>query len=135
MSPEEVYAAVCVSSGSNVSPCDWLKSEQPHLLDEICAKAASVQQDYKTEHAGPQLELQNPADQLGDVQFSRAEARQSWVAAQGDTERAVQHMLRTRRAKVRAGPGMAKKTGKAFQPKGQSSINSYKFLGVHMGYK
>ncbi|KAI1888856.1 hypothetical protein AGOR_G00173080 [Albula goreensis] len=101
VSPEEVYAALCVSSGSNVSPCDWLKSELPHLLDEICAMAASVQQDYKTGNSGPQGELQNPGGQSEAVQLSRAEAKQAWLAAGGDTEKAVQHLLRNRRAKVR----------------------------------
>ncbi|XP_035268708.1 E3 ubiquitin-protein ligase RNF31-like isoform X2 [Anguilla anguilla] len=99
VSPEEVYAAICVSRGSNVNPCDWLKSELPHLLDEICAMAASLQQDYKTGDSGPLGELRGPADPA--VQLSRAEAKQAWVAAGGDTEKAVKHLLRSRRAKVR----------------------------------
>ncbi|XP_061086290.1 E3 ubiquitin-protein ligase RNF31-like, partial [Conger conger] len=90
VSPEEVYAALCVSRGSDVSPCDWLDSELPHLLDEICAMAASVQ---------PQGELQDPADQGRDVHLSRAEAKQSWVAAGGDKEKAVWILLRNRHAK------------------------------------
>ncbi|KAJ8339656.1 hypothetical protein SKAU_G00342890 [Synaphobranchus kaupii] len=102
VSPEVVYAALSVSRESNVNPCDWLKSELPHLLDEICAVAASVQQDYKTGHSGPRGErLLNPVGQSGDGQPSRVEAKQAWVAAGGDTEKAVQLLLRNRRAKVR----------------------------------
>ncbi|KAJ8355131.1 hypothetical protein AAFF_G00091440 [Aldrovandia affinis] len=33
-------------------PADWLEVKLPHLLDEICAIAASVQQDYKAGHSG-----------------------------------------------------------------------------------
>ncbi|KAJ8276887.1 hypothetical protein GJAV_G00069010 [Gymnothorax javanicus] len=101
VSPEEVYAALCASGGSNVSPCDWLESELPHRLDEICAMAASLQQDYKTQNSGTRLELQNPADQSRHVLLSRAEAKQAWLSAGGNTEKAVQHLLRSRRAQVR----------------------------------
>lgn len=112
MGPEEVYAALCVSRGSNVNPCDWLKSELPHLLDEICAMAASAAlQNFKARVSGPQdnterdrgsTEQQSPSVLLGEgVQLSRVEAKQAWLAAGGDTERAVRQLLRDRQAKVR----------------------------------
>nr|XP_029482191.1 E3 ubiquitin-protein ligase RNF31-like [Oncorhynchus nerka] len=108
--PEEVYAALCVSRGSNVNPCDWLKSELPHLLDEICAMAASAAlQNFKARVSGPQdntdkgsTEQQSPSVLLGEgVQLSRVEAKQAWLAAGGDTERAVRQLLRDRQAKMR----------------------------------
>uniref|UniRef100_H3CTG2 Ring finger protein 31 n=1 Tax=Tetraodon nigroviridis TaxID=99883 RepID=H3CTG2_TETNG len=80
ISPEEVYAAI-VCSGNSIKPCDWLKSELPHLLDEICAMAASVHRE--------------------GVKLSRAEARVAWLAAGGDTERAVRQLLRDRRRKMK----------------------------------
>ncbi|CDQ92259.1 unnamed protein product [Oncorhynchus mykiss] len=107
--PEEVYAALCVSRGSNVNPCDWLKSELPHLLDEICAMAASAAlQNFKARVSGPQdntdkgsTEQQSPSVLLGEgVQLSRVEAKQAWLAAGGDTERAVRQLLRDRQAKM-----------------------------------
>ncbi|XP_036377331.1 E3 ubiquitin-protein ligase RNF31-like [Megalops cyprinoides] len=101
VSPEEVYAALCVSRGSNVSPCHWLKSELPLLLDEICAMAASVQADYKTENSGSLDNPEEPQNSAAQVQLSRAEAKQAWLAAGGDIEKAVQQLLRNRRAKVR----------------------------------
>lgn len=107
MGPEEVYAALCVSGGSNVNPCDWLKSELPHLLDEICAMAASAAlQNYKAGVSGPRdggsTEQQSPSVLLGEgVRLSRVEAKQAWLAAGGDTERAVRQLLRDRQVKVR----------------------------------
>ncbi|KAJ8395965.1 hypothetical protein AAFF_G00026730 [Aldrovandia affinis] len=108
VTPEEVYTSVRISGGDTVAPCDWLKSELPHLLDEICAMAASVRQDYKTGHSG----MSEPAiaggragaaagHQGGGTRLSRAEAKRAWLSAGGDTERAVQHVLRDRCAKVR----------------------------------
>ncbi|KAM9839498.1 E3 ubiquitin-protein ligase RNF31-like isoform 1-T2 [Aulostomus maculatus] len=108
VSPEEVYAALCVCSSSNVNPCDWLTSELPHLLDEICAMAASVQLNYKSGDSGtqPVAEREEP-EQLGPaasgegVKLSRAEAKLAWLAAGGDTERAVRQLLRDRQVKMR----------------------------------
>ncbi|XP_035287061.1 E3 ubiquitin-protein ligase RNF31 [Anguilla anguilla] len=99
VSPEEVYTSVRVSGDDSVAPCDWLKTELPHLLDEICAMAASVEQDYRTGNSG----TAEPAggQQGGAVRLSRAEAKQAWLSAVGDTERAVEHVLRDRRAKVK----------------------------------
>ncbi|XP_036374742.1 E3 ubiquitin-protein ligase RNF31 [Megalops cyprinoides] len=106
VSPEEVYTSVHVSGGNTVTPCDWLKSELPHHLDEICARAASVQQDYKMGHSGNSRgrageDRLGLAAQGGGVQVSRAEAKQAWLSAGGDTEKAVLQVLRDRRAKVR----------------------------------
>uniref|UniRef100_A0A3Q0SMN5 Uncharacterized protein n=1 Tax=Amphilophus citrinellus TaxID=61819 RepID=A0A3Q0SMN5_AMPCI len=83
ISPEEVYAALCVCGSSNVNPCDWLTSELPHLLDEICAMAASVQLNYKMGNSGI------------------AEAKQAWLKVGGDTEKAVRQLLRDRKVKMR----------------------------------
>ncbi|KAI4885278.1 hypothetical protein NFI96_013677 [Prochilodus magdalenae] len=79
VSPEEVYAALNMCGGSN--PFDWLQSELPHLLDEICALAASMQLDYRAD------------DQ---ILLSRAEAKQAWVSSGGNTERAVARLLKKR---------------------------------------
>lgn len=108
MSPEEVYAALCISRNSNVNPCDWIASELPHLLDEICAMAVSVQQTYG---GGEQRDGVSDisADVRagvgggalnGEVQLSRAEAKQAWLTAGGDTEKAVRQLLSSRQAKV-----------------------------------
>ncbi|KAJ8336499.1 hypothetical protein SKAU_G00377190 [Synaphobranchus kaupii] len=99
VSPEEVYTSVRVSGGDAVAPCDWLKSELPHLLDEICAMAASVRQDYRTVHSGT---VEPAGGQPGGaVRLSRAEAKQAWLSAGGETARAVEHVLRDRRVKVK----------------------------------
>uniref|UniRef100_A0A8C9T1I1 Ring finger protein 31 n=1 Tax=Scleropages formosus TaxID=113540 RepID=A0A8C9T1I1_SCLFO len=77
VTPEEVYAALQISKGSNVKPCDWLNSELPHLLDEIYA-----------------------AIPRSGVQVSRAEAKQAWLATGGDIEKAVVQVLRDRKSKL-----------------------------------
>nr|XP_046226825.1 E3 ubiquitin-protein ligase RNF31-like [Scatophagus argus] len=109
ISPEEVYAA-SLCSGSNTKPCDWLKSELPHLLDEICAMAASVQLNYKAGDSGIQpvvegdgevLERSDPNVTGEGVKLSRAEAKLAWLAAEGDTDRAVRQLLRDRQLKMR----------------------------------
>ncbi|XP_071340705.1 E3 ubiquitin-protein ligase RNF31-like [Trachinotus anak] len=110
VSPEEVYAALCMCGSSNVNPCDWLTSELPHLLDEICAMAASVQLNYKAGDSGiqPLVERdgeeteESGSDATGeDVKLSRAEAKLAWLAAGGDTDRAVTQLLRDRQIKMR----------------------------------
>lgn len=107
VSPEEVYAALCMCGGSN--PCDWLTSELPHLLDEICAMAASVQLNYRAgnsgilssvERDGEESEESGPKPAGEGVKLSRAEAKLAWLAAGGDTDRAVRQLLRDRQAKV-----------------------------------
>ncbi|KAM8881662.1 E3 ubiquitin-protein ligase RNF31-like [Synchiropus picturatus] len=88
VSPEEVCAAVAVCGGSG--PCDWLQSELPHLLDEICAMAESM------------VVSQGPAETpAGDLRLSRAEAKLAWVAAGGDSERAARQLLREHRVKMK----------------------------------
>lgn len=110
VSPEEVYAALCVCGGSNVNPCDWLTSELPHLLDEICAMAASVHLNYKTGDSGTEAVADRDTQELGesepntaveDVKLSRAEAKLAWLAVGGDTNKAVTQLLRDRQAKMK----------------------------------
>ncbi|KAM9826856.1 E3 ubiquitin-protein ligase RNF31-like [Neosynchiropus ocellatus] len=86
ISPEEVCAAVAVCGASG--PCDWLKSELPHLLDEVCAMAESMVES----------QAETPA---GGLRLSRAEAKLAWVAAGGDSELAARRLLRERRAKMK----------------------------------
>lgn len=112
ISPEEVYAAI-VCSGGSIEPCDWLKSELPHLLDDICAIAASVHLSCSTGDEGSspvaarpdkegRLQQSGGSGVAGEsVRLSRAEAKVAWLAAGGDTERAVRQLLRDRRRKVR----------------------------------
>lgn len=93
--------------GSN--PCDWLKLELPHLLDEICAMAASVQLNYKAENSEMQSTVERDGDEPDEsdpkatgegVKLSRAEAKLAWLAAGGDTDKAVKQLLRDRQVKV-----------------------------------
>lgn len=118
ISPEEVYAAI-LCSGSGVKPCDWLASELPHLLDEICAMATSVQLTSQLGESGivegpgdggeeAELELGGaPAAPGGPrspgegLKLSRAEAKMAWLAAGGDPEKAVRQLLRDRQLKLR----------------------------------
>ncbi|KAM7369634.1 hypothetical protein PAMP_010940 [Pampus punctatissimus] len=111
VSPEEVYAALCMCGGSNINPYDWLTSELPHLLDEICAMAASVRLSYKAgdseieppavERDGEEVEQSAPVAAGDGVKLSRAEAKLAWLAAGGDTDRAVRQLLRDRQLKMR----------------------------------
>ncbi|XP_072522881.1 E3 ubiquitin-protein ligase RNF31-like isoform X2 [Salminus brasiliensis] len=90
VNPEEVYAALQLSRGSDCF--DWLQSELPHLLDEICALATSTQLEYKIKHS-----------ERGDqILLSRMEAKQAWVSSGGNTHRAVAHLLRNRAEKLGA---------------------------------
>ncbi|XP_074549175.1 E3 ubiquitin-protein ligase RNF31-like [Halichoeres trimaculatus] len=100
ISPEEVYAAICMCGGSN--PCDWITSELPHLLDEICAMAASVQLSHAAKGSGihPTVDRDGQEPERG-VKLSRAEAKLAWLAAGGDTERAVRQLLRDRQLKMK----------------------------------
>lgn len=97
MSPEEVYTSLRVSGGVSGTPYDWLKTELPHRLDEICAMAASFQHEPKP--------LQTAAAQHGESQktsvpLSRAEAKQAWLTAGGVSEKAARQALRDRLARV-----------------------------------
>lgn len=112
ISPEEVYAAT-VCSGNSVKPCDWLKSELPHLLDDICAIAASIHlscptgADESSSVAERRDNEERPQQSCTSavaresIKLSRAEAKVAWLAAGGDAERAVRQLLRDRRNKVR----------------------------------
>ncbi|TSN21233.1 E3 ubiquitin-protein ligase RNF31 [Bagarius yarrelli] len=96
VSPEEVYTSLRVSGGISGTPFDWLKTELPHRLDEICAMAASFQHEPKP--------LQTSAALHGDPQktlspLSRAEAKQAWLTAGGDSEKAARQALRDRMVK------------------------------------
>uniref|UniRef100_A0A8C8LXT4 RBR-type E3 ubiquitin transferase n=1 Tax=Oncorhynchus tshawytscha TaxID=74940 RepID=A0A8C8LXT4_ONCTS len=81
VSPEEVYTGMRVSGVGNILPCDWLKAELPHLLDQICATEEQTRG--------------------GGVTLSRAEAKLAWLSAGGDTERAAKQALRDRHSKVK----------------------------------
>lgn len=103
-----MYAAT-LCSGSSTKPCDWLTSELPHLLDEICAMAASVQLNCRegdpgtppaAKGAGEEPEQSGPAVTGEHMKLSRAEAKLAWLAAGGDTDRAVRQLLRDRQHKV-----------------------------------
>lgn len=74
-----------VAGDSNILPCKWLKTELPLLLDHIRMFVATSS-------------LQSISDKL--VQLSRAEAKQAWLTAGGDTERAAGQALRDRLTKV-----------------------------------
>ncbi|KAL6097487.1 rnf31 [Pungitius sinensis] len=97
VSAEEVYAAIGVCGGSNTSPCDWLTSDLPHLLDEICAMAASVQVERDGEGAEPSA----PVVKGDGAKLSRAEAKLAWLSAGGDTNKAVTQLLRDRQVKMK----------------------------------
>lgn len=97
VSPEEVYTSLRVSGGISGTPCEWLKTELPHRLDEICAMTASFQHEPKpllttaTHHAEAQKT---------SVPLSRAEAKQAWLTAGGNSEKAARQALRDRLASV-----------------------------------
>lgn len=97
MSPEEVYTSLRVSGSISGTPCDWVKTELPHRLDEICAMAASFQHEPKPLQTAAvhQVEAQKIS-----VPLSRAEAKQAWLAAGGDSEKAARQALRDRIARV-----------------------------------
>lgn len=110
-----MYAAI-LCSGNSTKPCEWLTSELPHLLDEICAMAASVQLNYKAGDSGiqaavegdgeepePEPEPSGPDETGEGVKLSRAEAKLAWLSTGGDTERAVRQLLRDRQLKVGKG--------------------------------
>ncbi|KAM4623670.1 E3 ubiquitin-protein ligase RNF31 [Polymixia lowei] len=111
VSPEEVYTGMQVAEDTSILPFEWLKAELPVLLDHICELVASSsvcsvidnkehtngQCDCTTEDCGKEV---NPGEKGGVVQLSRAEAKQAWFTAGGDTERAARQALRDRHAKV-----------------------------------
>ncbi|KAK5849762.1 hypothetical protein PBY51_014068 [Eleginops maclovinus] len=101
ISAEEVYAAIGLCGGSNTNPCDWLTSELPHLLDQICAMAASVQQPAVENGAAEEAGNGGQSVAGEGVKMSRAEAKLAWLSAGGDIDKAVRQLLRDRRAKMK----------------------------------
>ncbi|GLD67821.1 E3 ubiquitin-protein ligase RNF31-like protein, partial [Lates japonicus] len=114
VSPEEVYTSMRVAGDSSILPCKWLKTELPLLLDQIRMLVAtsslkSVSDKSTTEHMSRSCDT--PTEDAGRevypvktesvVQLSRAEAKQAWLTAGGDTERAARQALRDRLAKVK----------------------------------
>lgn len=109
VSPEEIYTSLRVSGSGSISgtPCDWVKTELPHRLDEICAIAASFQHGPKPLHS-TLINLASEDSGLeglksSAVPLSRAEAKQAWLTAGGDSEKAARQALRDRRAHVSFG--------------------------------
>ncbi|KAM9718674.1 LOW QUALITY PROTEIN: E3 ubiquitin-protein ligase RNF31 [Menidia menidia] len=92
VSPEEVYTSLRVCGHTSVLSSKWLKADLPLLLDQIRVSVAA----FSEEPGGA-----NPPSEGGGVQLSRAEAKQAWLWAGGDPQRAAQQALRDRRAKVR----------------------------------
>ncbi|CAB1326233.1 unnamed protein product, partial [Coregonus sp. 'balchen'] len=108
VSPEEVYTGMRVSGNGNTLPCDWLKAELPHLLDQICATATSSRaallktgQNQNGSGTAEDTGVEEEQPRGGGVTLSRAEAKLAWLSAGGDTERAARQGLRDRHAKVK----------------------------------
>ncbi|XP_053507578.1 E3 ubiquitin-protein ligase RNF31 isoform X2 [Ictalurus furcatus] len=98
VSPEEVYTSLRVSGGISGTPCDWVKTELPHRLDEICAMAASFQHKPKPLQT---TAVHHNESQKTCVPLSRAEAKQAWLTAGGDSEKAARQALRDRLSRVK----------------------------------
>ncbi|KAM3603768.1 uncharacterized protein V6R79_001762 [Siganus canaliculatus] len=104
VSPEEVYTTLRVTGDSSIPPCTWLKAELPPLLDQIrVLVATSCLQSNKSgdaaaEDDGEDVKL---TESYSVVPLSRAEAKQAWLTAGGDTQRAATQALRVRLAKVK----------------------------------
>ncbi|XP_035026114.1 E3 ubiquitin-protein ligase RNF31 isoform X2 [Hippoglossus stenolepis] len=111
MSPEEVYTSMRVAGDSSILPYKWLKSELPPLLDQIRMLVAASPKSDKTatQHTSRSSEApvadagreENPAETESGIQLSRAEAKQAWLTAGGDSERAARQALRDRLAKIK----------------------------------
>ncbi|XP_037314354.2 E3 ubiquitin-protein ligase RNF31 isoform X2 [Pungitius pungitius] len=111
VSPEEVYTSRRAAEGSSILPCRWLKAELPLLLDQIRTSVAtfplqSVCGHNAAEHPSrsceaPAEEAARAAQSATGVQLSRAEAKQAWLRAGGDSERAARQALRDRLTKVK----------------------------------
>ncbi|XP_075935014.1 E3 ubiquitin-protein ligase RNF31 [Anarhichas minor] len=111
VSPEEVYTSRTVAGDSSILPCKWLKTELPLLLDLIRTSVATspLQSacDQNTAERtsrsceAPAEDAGKEAEPVNAVQLSRAEAKQAWLTAGGDTERAASQALRDRLAKVK----------------------------------
>ncbi|XP_047445540.1 E3 ubiquitin-protein ligase RNF31 isoform X2 [Mugil cephalus] len=114
LSPEEVYTSMKVAGYSSILTCKWLKAELPVVLDQIVVLVASSSQQSvleqtiteptKTPFEGPVVDggrAVDLAETKCGIQLSRAEAKQAWLMAGGDTERAAKQALRDRLTKVK----------------------------------
>ncbi|XP_077581291.1 E3 ubiquitin-protein ligase RNF31 isoform X2 [Stigmatopora nigra] len=106
ISPEEMYTCMRVAKDTNILPCKWLKSELPKQLDKISKMSATLShQSNKSCEAPADDPRKGHYDIKGkvavSVQLSRAEAKQAWLAAGGDSEKAARQALRDRLAKVK----------------------------------
>ncbi|XP_041659871.1 E3 ubiquitin-protein ligase RNF31 [Cheilinus undulatus] len=110
VSPEEVYTSMKVTGDSSTLPCKWLKTELPLLLDKIRMMAAtSSLQCEKSKTDNRSCTCDTPAESDGKdtksaetgIQLSRTEAKQAWLTAGGDTEKAAKQALRDRLAKMK----------------------------------
>ncbi|KAM7401442.1 hypothetical protein PAMA_005581 [Pampus argenteus] len=114
ISPEEVYTSTKLAGDSNILPCKWLKTELPLLLDHIrmfvaTSSLQSISDKTPAEHTDKLCECSaedsrkevDTTETQSVVQLSRAEAKQAWLTAGGDTERAARQALRDRLAKVK----------------------------------
>lgn len=97
VSPEEVYTSLRVSGNISGTPCDWLKTELPHRLDEICAMAASFQHEPKPLQTAA---AHHAETRKTSVPLSRAESKQAWLTAGGNSEKAAKQALRDRLMRV-----------------------------------
>ncbi|KAG7268375.1 hypothetical protein CRUP_031986, partial [Coryphaenoides rupestris] len=97
-----------VAGDPSVLPCEWLRDQLPPLLDHICELVASFSSSPRgnsapstqnglceptTDEGGKQS---GPPDSRVTLQLSRAEAKQAWLTAGGDTDRAARQALRDR---------------------------------------
>ncbi|XP_041847538.1 E3 ubiquitin-protein ligase RNF31 isoform X2 [Melanotaenia boesemani] len=114
VSPEEVYTSMRVAGRSSVLSRGWLKTELPLLLDQIrltvatssfqCVSDQTLMEHDNTSCNAPAEvagEQADSADVQRVIQLSRAEAKQAWLNAGGDSERAARQALRDRLAKVK----------------------------------
>ncbi|XP_020566402.1 E3 ubiquitin-protein ligase RNF31 [Oryzias latipes] len=104
LSPEEVYTSMKVSEESCNLSSKWLKMELPLLLDQIrMLVATSSSQSTSERICKEDAPCETPPGGKPPtplVQLSRAEAKQAWLTAGGDTEKAAKQALRDRLAKV-----------------------------------
>ncbi|XP_061551005.1 E3 ubiquitin-protein ligase RNF31 isoform X1 [Phycodurus eques] len=98
ISPEEVYTCMKVARDTNILPCQWLKSELAQQLDKISLLSAMFShQSIRSCEAS----AEGSGKVIVAVQLSRAEAKQSWLTAGGDSEKAARQALQDRLAKVK----------------------------------
>ncbi|XP_076018488.1 E3 ubiquitin-protein ligase RNF31 [Genypterus blacodes] len=114
VSPEEVYTGMQVAGDTSILSYKWFKTELPVLLDHIRILAASSSfhpivdmtiKEHKVsahEYSGEDAENEeSPAEKESMVQLSRTEAKQAWLTAGGDTERAARQALQDRLCRVK----------------------------------